>query len=116
MSDPAYIEKAKLGPVAMLNVMQSGPPKMGKSLVLWFLYSVIVGIFAAYVSGRALSPGADYLAVFRFAGVTAFLGYTLAEWQNTIWYNRSLSTSVKNTVDGLIYALVTAGTFGWLWP
>ncbi len=26
------------------------------------------------------------------------------------------STTIKATMDGLIYALLTAGTFGWLWP
>ena len=33
-----------------------------------------------------------------------------------IWYRRSLLTTIKSSVDGLIYALLTAGTFGWLWP
>ena len=33
-----------------------------------------------------------------------------------IWYQRAWSTTVKNSFDGLIYALFTAGTFGWLWP
>ncbi len=115
MAEPAYIEKAKKGPVAMLTVMESGPPKMGMSLTLWFVYSIVVGIFAAYVAGRALGPEAHYLAVFRFVGVTAFIAYTVAGWQNSIWYKRKWSTTIKNTIDGLIYALVTAGTFGWLW-
>ena len=71
MALPEYIEKTKKGPVAILTVMESGPPKMGMRLFLWFVYSVVVGIFAAYVAGRALGPDAHYLAVFRFAGVTA---------------------------------------------
>jgi hypothetical protein len=24
--------------------------------------------------------------------------------------------TIKEVIDGLIYALLTAGTFGWLWP
>jgi hypothetical protein len=116
ISSPEYIEKTKKGPVAMMTVMESGPPKMGMSLLLWFVYSIVVGIFAAYIGGRALGPGADYLSVFRFVGTTAFVGYTLGLWQNSIWYNRKWSTTFKNTIDGLIYALFTAGTFGWLWP
>jgi hypothetical protein len=116
MAAADYIEKAKKGPVAILSVMESGIPKMGKSLFLWFIFSVVVSLFAAYVAGRALGPDASYLAVFRFAGVTAFIAYSFSDWQNSIWYNRKWSTTVKNTVDGLIYALVTAGTFGWLWP
>jgi hypothetical protein len=56
------------------------------------------------------------LRVFRFVGVTAFIGYTVALRQMSIWYRRAWSTTLKATVDGLIYALLTAGTFGWLWP
>ncbi len=116
MSTPEFIEKAERGPVALMTVMPSGPPAMGASLVQWFVYCVVVGVFAAYIAGRALGPGAEYLDVFRFAGTTAFAGYALALWQNSIWYKRAWSTTLKSTVDGLVYALVTAGTLGWLWP
>ena len=83
---------------------------------MWFLYGLLVSVFAGYVAGRALPAGADYLHVFRFAGVTAFLGYSLALWQMSIWYQRPWLTTFKITVDGLIYGCVTAGFFGWLWP
>ncbi len=116
MRSPEFADKMKQGPVLMLTVMPSGPTSMGKNLVLWFLYSAAVGLFAAYVAGRALPVGAAYLHVFRFAGVTAFVGYSVALWQMSIWYRRAWSTTIKATVDGLIYALLTAGTFGWLWP
>jgi hypothetical protein len=33
-----------------------------------------------------------------------------------IWYQRSLTTTIKGTIDGLLYAFLMAGTFGWLWP
>ncbi|MBI1967870.1 MAG: hypothetical protein HYS40_07755 [Gemmatimonadetes bacterium] len=116
MRSPEFAEKLKQGPVMVLTVIPNGPIPMGKSLALWFLYSLAVGVFAAYVAGRALPVGAEYLKVFRFAGVTAFVGYSVALWQMSIWYRRAWSTTIKATVDGLIYALLTAGTFGWLWP
>ncbi|HEY6208636.1 MAG TPA: hypothetical protein VIW28_06230 [Gemmatimonadales bacterium] len=119
MRSPEFAEKIKKGPMMVLTVMPSVPsgrPAMGKNLVQWFIYCAVVGVFAAYVAGRALQPGAPYLAVFRFAGATAFIGYSLALWQMSIWYRRAWSTTVKATVDGLIYALLTAGAFGWLWP
>ena len=116
MKDPTFLAKMEKGPVGVLTVMPSGPPAMGPSLALWFVYCAVVGLFAAYVAGRALPVGAHYLAVFRFAGVTAFAGYSLALWQNTIWYKRSATTTLKSTIDGLVYALCTAGVFGWLWP
>jgi hypothetical protein len=116
MRSPEFLEKMKKGPVMVLTVMPGGAVTMGKSLVLWFLYSIVVNIFAAYVAGRALTPGAQYLQVFRFVGTTAFVGYSLALWQMSIWYRRAWTTTIKATVDGLVYALLTAGTFGWLWP
>ncbi len=115
MKSPEYKEKVRRGPVAMLTVMEGGFG-MGKRLSHWFVYLVVVGIFSGYIAGRALAPGAAYLKVFRFAGASAFMGYALALWQTSIWYGRSWSTTLKNTFDGLVYALLTAGTFGWLWP
>jgi hypothetical protein len=116
MKSPEFTEKMKRGPVFMISVWPNQPVSMGQSLVLWFLYTIIVGIFAAYVAGRALPAGADYLAVFRFAGVTAFIGYSLALMQQSIWYRRPWGITIKVMIDGLIYSLLTAGVFGWLWP
>jgi len=116
MKSPEFLEKMKQGPVGMMTVMKSGSPNMGKELTLWFIYSIIVGIFSAYIAGNALAPGAHYLSVFRFAGATAFVGYSIALLQNSIWYKRSWGATIKSMFDGLIYALFTAGVFGWLWP
>jgi hypothetical protein len=116
LSDPAFVDKLTKGPVILMTVMRPGRPAMGGQLAQWFVYCLVVGLFAAYVAGRALEPGAHYLAVFRFAGTTAFVGYSLALWQNTIWYKRNAVVTLKSTLDGLVYGLLTAGTFGWLWP
>lgn len=116
MKNPEYQEKVKKGPVMFMTVMPSGMPTMGKQLALWFVYCLIVGIFAAYVGGRTLAAGTNYLAVFRVVGTVAFTGYALALMQNAIWYKRSWSATAKSMFDGLVYALLTAGTFGWLWP
>jgi hypothetical protein len=116
LKSPEFADKMKKGPVLVVTVYPNGVMSMGRNLSLWFLYSGVVGVFAAYIAGRALPVGAPYLHVFRFAGATAFISYSLALWQSSIWYRRSWTTTIKLTVDGLIYALVTAGTFGWLWP
>ena len=113
--EQAFKDKVKAGPVAFLTVMPSDYG-MGKSLALWFLYCVAMGIFAAYIAGRALAPGAEYLEVFRLAGAAAFGGYALALLQESIWYHRAWAATFKSIADGLVYALLTAGVFGWLWP
>lgn len=116
MKDPKFIEKMKQGPVLLMTVRKNGPPDMGAALLQWFVYCLVVSVFAAYVAGRALGPGDSYLHVFRFAGATAFGGYSLALLQDSIWHGRPWGTTVRSMIDGLLYGLVTAGTFGWLWP
>lgn len=116
MSSPEFIEKSKKGPVAFMTVLPSGQQSMAGSLIMWFFYSILISIFAAYVAGHALEAGANYLAVFRYVGSLAFAGYGLALLQNSIWYKRNWTATLKSVFDAMIYALVTAGTFGWLWP
>jgi hypothetical protein len=116
MKDPAFREKMSKGPVGLMTVMKSGPPAMGKYFASWFLYCVVVGVFAACIAGGALAPNAPFASVFHFAAVTAFAGYGLALWQDTIWYHRAWTTTLKYSIDSLVYALLTGGIFGWLWP
>jgi hypothetical protein len=116
MSTPEFKARLEQGPNVLMTVHPPGASGMGKMLALWFVYSLVVSVFAAYVAGRALGQGADYLHVFRFAGVTAFAGYGLAHWQYWVWWSKSTRSTITNTLDALIYALLTAGAFGWLWP
>ena len=116
MRSPEGIEKFKKGPVGMLFLRQSGAPGMGKNLSQWFVYSLVVGVFVAYITGRTVAAGAGYLPVFRVAGTAAFLAYAGGAPIDSIWRGQTWSATAKAIVDGLIYALVTAGTFGWLWP
>lgn len=118
MRTPAFVEKMAKGPVAFLTVRPSGQYSMGRNLALWFAYSLLISWLSAYLTSRALvmQPGAGYLEVFRFAGTAAFMGYSLALLQNTIWYGRNWRMTLTTMFDGLLYGLFTAGTFGWLWP
>ena len=79
-------------------------------------HALTVSLAAAALVLSALPAGAPYLRVFQLVGATAFIGYAVALWQASIWYHRAWSTTIKSTIDGLAYALLTAGTFGWLWP
>ncbi len=117
LKSEAYREKARKGPVGVLTMFPAGDPfAMGAQMTQWFLYCLLVSVFAAYLTSRAVPMGTEYLQVFRFAGTTAFAAYALALLQRSIWYKQPWSTTLKNVFDGLVYALLTAGTFGWLWP
>ena len=50
------------------------------------------------------------------AGTFAFAAYSLAFVQDAIWKGENWGVTFKHMLDGLIYGLLTAGTFGWLWP
>jgi len=116
LKDEGLLARMNEGPVALIIGLTPGPPKMGKALTLWFLYTVAVGIVTAYLTSRTMESGADYLAVFRVAGTVAFLTYAGGAPAGSIWMGIKWSTTVKNLFDGLLYAVVTGGTFGWLWP
>ena len=116
MGSPEMQEKFKNGPVAMVTVFPSGVPVLPKHLAMWFVYTVVIGVCLAYLAGRTLVPGTAYLSVFRFVGTAGWLAYAGSIASDSIWRGQAWSTTCKNIVDGLVYALVTAGVFGWLWP
>jgi hypothetical protein len=116
MKSSAMQEKYKQGPVGFLTIMPSGPPAMPKFLGLWFVYTLLVSFFVAYLTAHTVPLGSSYLAVFRVAGTAAFLAYGLGSLPAGIWKGQMAGTTLKELIDGLVYALLTAGTFGWLWP
>ena len=116
MKSPATQEKFKQGPVGLLTVFPSGPPAMPKFLGLWFAFCLLIGLFVAYLAAHTIAPGAPYLGVFRVVGTAAFLAYGLGILSNGIWKGLPWSVVLKEAFDGLIYSLLTAGTFGYLWP
>ena len=113
---PEIQAKFRQGPVGILTVMPSGPMNMGKYLGSWFLFCLVISFFVAYLVGHTLPPGSNYLQVFRVAGTAAFMTYGLGHITNAIWGGQPASNTAKHVLDGLIYGLLTAGTFGWLWP
>lgn len=116
MKDPEFVAKMKKGPIVLMTVFPTGAIGMGSRLAAWFVFCLVVGLFAAYLTSRALPIGSAYMDVFRFTSTVAFLGYGLALWMNTIWFNQAWTTTAKYTVDALAYGLLTGGAFGWLWP
>ncbi len=116
MESPAFKEKMKQGPVGNMSILPSGDMNMGKLLGQWFVYSLVIAVIVAYVTGRTRAPAAPYLEVFRVSGTVTFCCYSVAHWQNWIWWGKGTRYTLTYTIDGLIFALVTAGTFGWLWP
>jgi hypothetical protein len=116
LKDPSFAAKMKQGPLVILNLRAGGDMGMGRMLGQWFVYLLIVSALVAYLASHTLQVGASYLQVFRVAGFTAFMAYAYGQPIEGIWYSRKWSTVCKNMFDGLVYALLTGGAFGWLWP
>ena len=116
MNTPEFAALLERGPVAFLTVLPNGPMAIGRSLGQWFAYCLVIGAVAGYTAGLAIPPDADYGLVFRVVGLVAFAGYALAIPQSSIWWHRNWRFTLLTMFDGAIYALLTAGTFGWLWP
>ncbi|MBI4716401.1 MAG: hypothetical protein HY763_01220 [Planctomycetes bacterium] len=113
---PEMLEKCKRGPVGFLTITPSGAPGMGKNLVQWFLFCILVGVFVAYVGTIATARGAGFLPVFRLTGTVAIMGYALGSFPDGIWKGTKWSVVGKFVIDGVLYGLTTGATFGWLWP
>ncbi len=117
MRSDEYKAKVEKGPLAAMTVIPPGAfTNMGPQLMQWFAYCVVVGVVVAYVAGRTLTAGADYLVVFRLTGTVAFACYAMALPQKSIWFWKGWGSTLKSMFDGLVYACLTAGAFGWLWP
>ena len=116
MKSPELIEKWQRGPAGMLTVFDPGDLNMGRRLLHWFLYCVLLGIVVAYLAAATQAAGAGFLPVFQLVGASAFLGYSGAVWPDVIWKGASPTSATKMILDGLAYALATGAVFGLLWP
>jgi hypothetical protein len=113
---PEMQKKFAEGPVAVLNIKAAGPVSMGPSLIPWLVFSLAISVVTAYVASRTLPPGSDHLQVFQVLGAVAWLGYAAGQIPAAIWVGKPWSITVKEVLGGLIYALVTAAAFAWVWP
>jgi hypothetical protein len=113
---PETQKKIEQGPTGTMIVRADGPFGMGKELGIWFLYLLFVSTCVAYLSGHVLAAGVSHRAVFRTAGGTAILAYASAILPSAIWWGRPWSITLKDVFDGVVYGLLTAVIFAWLWP
>ena len=116
MRAPEFLEKRRRGPVVVLTLSSGGELNMGKPLAQWFVYLLLIALISGYVASRTLAAGTPYLGVFRVVGTVAFMGLAMGQPHQSIWWQRRWGATLKYMIDGLIYALLMAGAFGWLWP
>jgi hypothetical protein len=114
MKDPEFQEMMNRGPTGIMTVW-GGPPKMGLYMLVTLALYMVVSLFVAYVAAHTLAPSDPYLTKFRITGAMAVGIYTLGKLPHDVWFRTPKGSVMRQLLDGVIYGLVTAGTFGWLW-
>lgn len=113
MKSPEFAAKQKSVPNGTL-VIWPGPVNMGRNLFLTLIFYLVVGVFVAYIAYHTLPMDSEYLATFRITGTLAFAAHGLGWMPYMIWFGGKGFWT--NLFDSIVYAGLTAGTFGWLWP
>jgi hypothetical protein len=114
--DPAFLKKLQDGPRAFVTMAGAGNVSMGPMMAQSVVFYLIVSSITAYVAAHVLPAGTPYLQVFRVVGTIAWLAYGFGTVPESIWFGKPWSSTLKGMLDALLFALVTAGTFGWRWP
>jgi len=115
-TSPEQRAAAQAGPMAAIILRNPSAFSFPKTLVLYFVYLLVVCTFVAYLAGVTLGPRAHYLQVFRVAGTAGILAFSFNSIADSIWYGKPWPVTFKLIIDGVIFGLLIAGTFGWLWP
>lgn len=107
--------KWNAGPWGTLNVYPARP-NFGMNLAKTFIAYSIITIMVAYITGINLAPGAEYMEVFRVAGTTAILGHCMGSIVGDTFLGKPKRFMITCFIDGLVYAMITAGILASMWP
>lgn len=77
---------------------------------------LIVNVFIAYVLTLAFEGGEpkEYISVFRVVGTIGVMAHCFGSISNELWFHKPARAMAADFFDGVVYALLTAGLFGWL--
>jgi hypothetical protein len=116
LKKPEVQQKFVEGPIALVTVRRSGMPTMGAAMGQWFALTLVVSALVGYLACSTRAPGAAFGDIACITGLAAFLAYGTGPVVNSIWMSKPWGSTVKDILDALIFAAVTACVFGWLWP
>lgn len=115
MQSEAFKERWKTGPWGTINVMGNAP-NFAMNLLKCFISYVVIAAMCGYLAGIGLAPGAEYMDVFRVVGTAAILGFCMGSFAGDFFLGKPNRFIITSFIDGVIFALITAGVFAWLWP
>jgi len=109
-------QKFRDGPVGLLTLRQSGAPSMGGSLMQWFVFNLVVAMLVGDLSLQLYTAQGNPKNIAQLVGILSFLTYAGSNVQAGIWMGKPWMAVLRDTLDGLIYAIVSGLVFWWLWP
>jgi len=115
MGSEAMQKKYAEGPTAVVIFGPKGKPNMGKHLGLWFVWSLVIALVAAYLTARVVTiDSAHALRIAKFTGGITFVAHGFGSVQESIWMYRSWRSTATYLADALLYGLGTAAVFYFL--
>ena len=113
---PEWLAAWAKGPSGWLALVPPGPLSMGRNLGLSLGVNLFVSLMAAYLADLTLGPAPATMPILRLVSSVGVLAYGVGPAYEAIWYWRPWRTVVMGLVDALVYGLVMAAIFAWLWP
>jgi len=116
MGSPEMQAKYREGPVGHLTLLPNGAPNMGKYLVIWFLWSLVISAVAAYLASRLIPwDHAHARGAAKLVGAVSFIAHGFGTVTESIWTGRPWGQTVKYLIDAALYAICAGAVFCWLW-
>ena len=111
----ALQEKFDAGPVGTLVIGRNGNT-MTRQLIQYVVFVLALSIAIAYVAFTTLSGNeSGFWEIFRVTGIVAFLAHGGAHFFHSIVFHQPWGVTLRYVMDAMVYALLTAGFFAWLW-
>ncbi|MGH8049552.1 MAG: hypothetical protein ACREPB_02720 [Arenimonas sp.] len=116
MQNEAMIRKYNEGPIGFITLRKNGVPGMGQALMLWFVFTLLIAAAAALITLTSVGLQAHPHLAAHSVGTISLLAYCGGSIQQGIWMGRPWGSVMKDLLDGLIYASISAFTFMYFWP
>jgi hypothetical protein len=113
-SEP-YLSNWKNGPWGIITIAGK-QPNFGLNLLRCFISYLVISALVGYLTGIGMAPGAEYMDVFRVAATAALLGHCFGGLANDFFLGKPTRFIITGLIDGVVFALITAGIFAAMWP
>ena len=116
MQKPETMQKFVEGPVGFLTLRSTGAPAMGGTLLQWFAFTLVIAAAAGALALQSFGIDGNPRQAAHLVGIVSLLVYAGGNVPEGIWMGRPWISVLKHVIDGVIYGVISAVTFLWLWP